>query len=237
MEAADQTWVISPAEQALLEQENAGLSVAQLPLILGETETGEAGFLERRDLFFLGGFQHPPNVDAVKWLAGEVWSRVSACLPEGTRLHIIGSHMPPELQALEADNVVIAGFVPDVDSYISGMRLSLAPLRYGAGLQGKVARSLLHGIPCVASPIAAEGMKGEEENGIVVAETPDDYATLVSLLYNDAGRWKEASDQARAFFQANYSYAAGKKRVAIIIEELLSEEESMDPSEIFELLS
>lgn len=237
MEAADQTWVISPAEQALLQEENAELNVVQLPLILGEAETGDADFQQRRDVFFLGGYQHPPNVDAVKWFVGEVWPQVSPCLPEGVRLHIIGSHMPEEIRELAADDVVIAGFVPDVDGYIANMRLSVAPLRYGAGLKGKVARSLMHGIPCVASPMAAEGMKGEEENGIVVAATPEDYATLVSLLYNTAERWEEASLQARAFFQAHYSYAAGQERVADIIEQLFATDNDTGRTDIFEVIS
>ena len=108
-------------------------------------------------LVFIGSFQHPPNVDGVLWYAREVLPRLRERLP-GVPTYIVGSNVPPSIRALAADDFVVTGFVKDVDPYFTGCRVSVSPLRYGAGVKGKVNLAMSYGLPVVATSPSIEGM-------------------------------------------------------------------------------
>ena len=146
-------------------------------------------FAQRRDLVFVGGFRHPPNADAVLWFAREAFPLIHAQLPE-VRFHCIGGDCPPEILALGGQpGIHVHGHVPDITPYMDGARIALAPLRYGAGVKGKINLSMAHGQPVVATSCAVEGMHLRDGYDVLVADEPAAFANAVVRLYNDESLW------------------------------------------------
>lgn len=212
---SDITLVVSPVEQALLAQEAPGARVEVLSNV-HEVAGRKAGFEARKDLWFVGGFQHTPNVDAVEWFVREIWPRVHAELPEAI-FHVVGSKMPESLATLSVDGVKLHGFVEDITPFLDGCRLSVAPLRYGAGVKGKVNQSMAHGQPVVATPIAVEGMEIEAGREALVAESPADFAAEVVRLYRDPDLWLTLSDAGLTNIESHFSFAAAARALERVL--------------------
>ncbi len=212
---SDITLVVSPVEQALLAQEAPGARVEVLSNV-HEVAGRKAGFEARKDLWFVGGFQHTPNVDAVEWFVREIWPLVRAELPEAT-FHVVGSKMPESLATLKVEGVKLHGFVDDISPFLDGCRLSVAPLRYGAGVKGKVNQSMAHGQPVVATPIAVEGMEIEAGREALVAQSPADFAAEVVRLYRDPDLWLALSDAGLANIEAHFSFAAAARALERVL--------------------
>jgi len=159
---------------------------------------------ERRDIVFIGGFIHPPNIDAVKYFVSEVWPLLRATNFQG-RFVIIGSNVPEEIKAMAADDIVIRGFVEDLSDIFNRCRLSVAPIRYGAGVKGKVITSLSYGVPCVATPAAVEGSGLVHDEHVVVAENAEEMAEMIQRLYGDQHLWNRLSQAGLAFCEDHFS--------------------------------
>lgn len=188
MAAADTTLVVSAYERDWLREQAPGVRVEVLSN-LHEVHGPGLPFAQRRDLVFVGGFRHPPNTDAVLWFAREVFPLIRARLPE-VRFHCIGGDCPPEILALgEQPGIQVHGHVPDIAPYMDGVRVALAPLRYGAGVKGKVNLSMAHGQPVVATSCAVEGMHLRDGHDVLVADEPAAFADAVVRLYNDEPLW------------------------------------------------
>lgn len=189
MAAADLTLVVSAEEQAQLRRDAPDARV-ELLSNLHEVAGPGADFDARADLVFVGGFRHPPNVDAVLWFAREVFPRIRQALPE-VRFHCIGAEPPPEVAALARQpGILVHGHVPDLAPYMDRVRLAVAPLRFGAGVKGKVNLSMAHGQPVVATTCAVEGMHLRDGVDVAVADDPAAFAEAVVALYRDRGRWQ-----------------------------------------------
>jgi GT2 family glycosyltransferase/glycosyltransferase involved in cell wall biosynthesis len=187
MQNSDVTLVVSPVEKNLLAQELPDVKVEILSNIHEPVEHTQA-IDQRHHLLFVGGFQHLPNVDAVLWFVTEVWPIVHAAAPE-MRVQIVGSQMPAKLQNLDVPGVEMLGFVQDLDDLLSRSRISIAPLRYGAGVKGKINQAMAHGLPVVATFMAVEGMNLLHEEHVLVADTPQDFAREILRLYSDETLW------------------------------------------------
>ncbi|EFN50431.1 hypothetical protein CHLNCDRAFT_144035 [Chlorella variabilis] len=112
----------------------------------------------------IGNWRHPPNLDSARWACSEIWPALRAALPSEHRdaqLHMYGSYAAGAAQQLHRpkEGVHMKGFAPSLDIMLR-YRVLLAPLRYGAGLKGKVVDSWWHGLPVATTPIGAEGMTG-----------------------------------------------------------------------------
>lgn len=190
--AADATWVVSSYERDLLNREAPELRVDVVSNI--HLDHGRRGDLEsRHDILFIGGFMHWPNVDAAKWLVGEILPRVQAEL-EGVRLFLVGSQPPPDVVGLASDRVTVTGYVPDVEPYFRRCRLSVAPLRFGAGVKGKVNQSMAYGVPCVLTTTAAEGMNLRHREDAMIADGVEEFSRAVVEVYRDPDLWLRLSD-------------------------------------------
>lgn len=212
MERSDITLVVSPVERDMLAQDAPTIRVEVLSNLHHLTESGKS-FAERRDMVFVGGFRHPPNVDAVQWFVREVFPRVRVALPE-VRFHCIGGHVPPAVASLASQpGVIVHGHVPDIAPYMDGCRIALAPLRYGAGVKGKVNLSMAHGQPVVATPGAVEGMHLRHEHDVLVAEDAVQFAAQVVRLYRDENLWRRLSDNGRENVSAHFSLQAARSAV------------------------
>jgi len=212
----DVSIVHSTHEYELLGELAPGAPVFVFPWIL-DPERHVPTVEGRRDIVFLGGYRHPPNVDAVRYFVSEIWPLVRE-RDRTMRFVIAGADVPPELEALHGqDNVSVAGFIPDLKPFFATMRLSVAPIRYGAGIKGKVAMSLAHGLPVVATSCAAEGMSLEEGDCIVVRDEPEAFAQSIVDLYHDKARWNAMSEHARRFVQENYGSGLARRRIVDIL--------------------
>jgi GT2 family glycosyltransferase/glycosyltransferase involved in cell wall biosynthesis len=166
------------------------------PLIL-DVPSKTPTFAERDSIVFLAGFQHPPNVDAIQSFCATTMPLVLE-LDSEIVLKIVGTNIPDSVRALESANVKVVGFVEDIDAYISKSRLTIAPLRYGAGVKGKVGKSLVNGTPVVASTIATEGMGLMQEEGHLLCDTPEAFAQQIVRAYRDEELWVDLSASGKA---------------------------------------
>jgi GT2 family glycosyltransferase len=189
--AADATLVVSPVEQTVLREAAPDARVHVISNV-HEIVGSRRPFGERKDLFFVGGYQHPPNIDAARWFVGSIWPLIHQELPE-VRFHLVGSKAPEEVRALHGDGVVFHGYVEDIEPFLDGCRIAVAPLRYGAGVKGKVNMSMSRGQPVVATPMAVEGMFAKAGHDALVAETTTDFAAAVLRLYRDEALWNGIS--------------------------------------------
>lgn len=213
MTSVDLTLSYNPVEHAVIQSHTLGAAkVALCPWVV-EPRAAPPPFVERHGIAFLGGYRHPPNRRAVEFFVAEV-------MPElrrhgaGIPFHIYGSSVPPEFAALAADDVLIEGYVERVDVALDRARVFVAPLRSGAGIKGKVLEALASGIPSVLSPIAAEGTGIRDGLEALIAETPQEWARAIHLLYDDPQRWAEMSAAARVFVARNYSFERGREIMA-----------------------
>ncbi len=212
----DATLVVSDVERALLAQDAPQANVEILSNLHQLAGTG-LPFAQRHDLVFVGGFRHPPNVDAVQWFVTEVFPRIRARLPD-VRFHCIGSDVPAAIAALaEQPGVEIHGYVADLAPYMDGARIAVAPLRFGAGVKGKINLSMAHGQPVVATSCACEGMYLDDGDNVLVADEADAFADAVVRLYDDASLWQRLVDNGRINLQQHFSLDAGRDVVRRVL--------------------
>lgn len=189
--AADASIVVSTVEKEILDKELPQANVKVLPLIMS-VPGARSKFSDRSDIVFVGGFQHLPNVDAVIYFTNEIMPLLHKINPL-IKFHIVGSKVPEKITSLASDNIIVHGFIEDLESFLDNMKVSVAPLRYGAGIKGKVATAMANGLPVVASKIAVEGMGLTNHENILVAENPEEYVQLILDIYNNSDLWEKIS--------------------------------------------
>jgi len=201
---ADTTWVVSPVERELLAGACPGADVRVLSNIIDE-DTAGADYAVRRDLLFVGGLRHPPNRDAVEWLAAEIFPRIRERLP-GVELHLVGAPGPDPLPDFPPGSGIHAhGHVVDIAPYLDRCRIALAPLRFGAGVKGKINLSMAHGQPVVATGCAIEGMHLRHGYDVLAADDAAAFAAAVVRLYGDAALWQDLADRGRNNVRTHFS--------------------------------
>lgn len=216
----DHCIVMSDHEQAILAREAPDARVHLVPLMFVDIPGRAAGFDARRDLLFIGGYLHRPNVDAAVWFCERVWPRVRERLP-GVRVHLLGSNPTDDVRALSKQaGVEVVGFVEDLKPWFDAIRLSIAPLRYGAGIKGKLGTSLSFGVPSVATAIAVEGMHLRDGEHVLVADDEAEFADAVVRLYTDGALWERISAAGLDFVADTYSLDAGLRRVGAFMAEV-----------------
>jgi GT2 family glycosyltransferase/glycosyltransferase involved in cell wall biosynthesis len=214
IEQADETWVVSPVEQQLLQEEFPDKSI-QLVSNIVDIPGSKAPFALRRDFLFIGGFQHKPNTDAVLFFAQEIFPLVSAQLPE-VKFYVIGDKPPPEIVTLGNERIIIAGLQKDVRPFFDSVKLSVAPLRFGAGVKGKINHSMAFGVPVVATSLAVEGMGLTDRDDILVADEPEDFARALIELYESEEVWKKLSENGIRKTCELYSPDTARKRLEFL---------------------
>ncbi len=165
-----------------------------------------ATFMDRHDIVFVGGFDHPPNTDAAIWLIDEIFPLIRARVPSA-RLVIVGNRPPPSVTALAAADVEITGYVPDLAPYYAAARMSLSPLRYGAGVKGKVVESLQAGVPVVTTPIGGEGIGLRDGVEALIGSTASEIAECAIRLFEDAGLCARLTVAGKAVVRERFSVA------------------------------
>ena len=121
--------------------------------------------------------------------------------------------MPDEIRALERPGVRMMGHVPDLDGLLSRWRVLVAPLRYGAGVKGKITQALSLGLPTVTTSLGAEGTGFRHGEEVLIADTPAAFATSVLGLYESPQQWERLSRAGQAAIEARFSFAAATARI------------------------
>jgi GT2 family glycosyltransferase/glycosyltransferase involved in cell wall biosynthesis len=215
IEQADETWVVSPFEQQLLQKECPGKSI-QLVSNIVDVCGSKTPFALRRDYLFIGGFQHRPNIDAVLFFVQKIYPLVSEHLRD-VKFYIIGDKAPPEIVALATERIVVAGLQTDVRPFFDSVRLSVAPLRFGAGVKGKINQSMAFGVPVVATSLAIEGMALTDREDILVGEKPEDFARALIELYESEELWNRLSENGVRKTRALYSTDTARKKLEFLL--------------------
>ena len=181
------------------------------PYLVPATLLAQPGpsFADRDALIFVGGYNHPPNVDAAVWLVRDIMPLVWAALPD-VRLLLVGNAPPPAVTDLAGRRVTVTGFVPDVAPLYAQSRLSVSPLRYGAGVKGKIVASLQEGVPVITTPVGNEGLGLAHGTEAWVAETPSDLAAGIIALYRDPARCAAMAQAAQTLLRRDFSEDAAR---------------------------
>jgi GT2 family glycosyltransferase len=216
--SADLTLAVSAEEREIIEKASPGAEVSVISNI-HEVFDPETPFEQRKDILFIGGFEHTPNVAAATWLVADILPLIKERIPD-VRLFVIGSSPPKEVVALGSDDVEITGYVRDVRSFFEACKLSVAPLTYGAGVKGKVNQSMALGLPCVATSVAVEGMSLEHERNVMVADSASAFAECVARVYEDEELWTRLSHGGLENVRHHFSFGAAREAVKRALPEL-----------------
>jgi GT2 family glycosyltransferase len=217
IDQADETWVVSGVEQKLLRETRPDKSIEIVPTIV-DVPGSKTPFSLRRDFLFIGGFQHTPNIDAVIFFLEKIHPLVKERLCDA-KFYIIGDKTPPEVVALATDNVIVAGLQADVRPFFESVKLSVAPLRYGAGIKGKINLSMGFGVPVVATSLAVEGIAATDREDILIADQPEDFARAMIELYESEELWNRLSKNGIKKTKARYSVPAARRRLSHLFNE------------------
>jgi GT2 family glycosyltransferase/glycosyltransferase involved in cell wall biosynthesis len=214
---SDLTMVVSPVEKAILARECPGIDVRVVSTIYPLPERDCPGLEDRRNIIFIGGFEHPPNCDAVLYFAREIFPRVRALVPDAV-FQVIGPLPPPEIRRLCSPSFEILGHVPDVRPCFDRARISVAPLRFGAGVKGKVNQSMSLGVPAVVTSIAAEGMYLVHEENAMIADEPESFAEAIERVWTSPDLWKRLSAGGRKNVREHFSVEVATRRIDELLE-------------------
>ena len=171
-------------------------------------------------LLFVGTFNHEPNIDAALYFCDEIFPLLLEMNSNFT-LEVIGPNPPESVQALQSDKIFIRGFVESLDEYYRKAHISVAPLRFGAGMKGKIGEALSFGLPVVTTEIGAEGFGLSPGENILVAKTSLDFAKLILQLSQDNQLYKKLSTNGYNFIKDNYSEEATRARLSKLINQAL----------------
>jgi GT2 family glycosyltransferase len=203
--AADAVIVHSGHEAALLREAIPEAAVACVPWTV-PARPAPRPFAQRSGLAFVGGYRHTPNVDAARFLVEEVMPLAWRQAP-GIEVRLAGSNMPDAVRRLAGPLVRVVGQVADLDELLGDVRLTAAPLRYGAGLKGKVLASFAAGVPCAMTAMAAEGMALPKPLTRCIGDTAAALAAVIVSLHEDPARNRAAAAAGLAWVQQECSAA------------------------------
>jgi glycosyltransferase involved in cell wall biosynthesis len=209
--ACTKSIIVSDFEYDMLRQRGLADKVATMPMLAYDYP---APSIENRSgVMFIGGFRHQPNTDAVHFLADEIVPLVVEELPN-VIFYIVGGDVPEELAAKASPNLIFMGQINNPDRMFMSMRASVAPLRFGAGIKGKVIQSMAAGLPCVGTPIALEGIGSPLDTGVQIADDARGIADGLIRLLKDDQLWQQSARAGYAFATQLYTPDALQRDVA-----------------------
>ena len=216
--ASDLVWCNSSADKTAVTREVPGVRIEVIPTIHPQHAPGQT-FAARSDILFLGNLAHRPNADAVHFFMRDIFPLVRRSLPD-VKLHIVGDNVTPEIAAYACAEVRVLGYVPDVEPLYQSCRLMVVPLRYGAGVKGKLGESLSYGLPVVTTSIGAEGFGLTDGDEVLIADEPQAFATAVVRAYEGQDLWERLAEHGRRHIEENFSPAVVAEVINSSVQEL-----------------
>ena len=221
---SDLTLMISEYEMQVLRAEFAipAAQIAYWPFGLPRQNGPWPGYAARQHCMLIGSFMHPPNVDAARWCKQAIWPRIRQALP-AAELHCYGSYgdkFKAELHAPQ-QGFLFKGRAQDALATMAQYRLNLAPLRYGAGLKGKIFDGFQTGTPTLTTPIGAEGIAAAIDWGCAISADPQAFADAAIEVYRSAERWSRVQAQGQQIARERFDAAEWQPRLAELLRRAL----------------
>lgn len=207
----DLSLIISPHEMQLLQThfQVPAEALYALPFLIDPPSAKERSkwpdFQARHGFISIGNFRHPPNWDSVQCLKTEIWPRIRARLPEA-QLKVYGAYPTKQAQALHAplEGFHLLGWVDSAQQAMQQARVCLAPLRFGAGLKGKLLQAMQCGTPSVTTAIGAEGMHGALAWNGHIESDPDAFADAAVRLHESPDPWQTMQHNGEAILAQHF---------------------------------
>ena len=216
---ADVGHVVGSFEQRIMLKRFPGKPIRNIPLYIYKMlpENIEKDFSKRKDIVFVSGFNHAPNKDGVIWFAKEVFPKVVEKYPD-IIWHIVGSNVPDEIIRLGSRNIKIDGFLSDeqLEALYRSCRLAVVPLRYGAGVKGKVVEAAYNQIPLVTTSIGGEGLD-KSVGAFLVEDDAMKMSVVINAVYSDFNRLRKISDSGKVFIEKYFTLDRAKE---VILEDM-----------------
>ncbi|RDC54752.1 glycosyltransferase [Pedobacter chinensis] len=214
--AADITIAITTDEKEILQHYGIKKTVVIPNIHIAQENKHFVPFEERSGLIFIGGYAHKPNIDAVIYLSNEIMPLVWLKNPT-IKLTLLGSNPSKEVMDLASEKIEVTGYVEDVSGYFNNSRVFVAPLRFGAGMKGKIGQSLSFALPIVTSEIGAEGIGLVQGRDYLLAATADEFASHILRLYEDKTLWNDISNASKELIKSYHP-----DRIKPVINSILS---------------
>jgi GT2 family glycosyltransferase/glycosyltransferase involved in cell wall biosynthesis len=211
----DVTFVVSPHEQTILRHMAPEARVELLSNIHNVYGRGR-DYTDRRDLIFIGGYGHPPNADAVHWIANDILPALREWMPDMC-VHILGDMPESARIALQRPGLELHGRVDDLAPWLDNCLASLAPLRFGAGVKGKINMAMSHGVPVIATGVAIEGMHLRDGEDVLQADRSEEVVQAVRSLMSNEALWMRLSDAALQNVGRHFSPAAARATLHAVL--------------------
>lgn len=207
---ADETWVVSSVERERLQQESPDAKVRVISN-LHSARADTPAFSARQGFIFVGNFKHTPNVDGLAWFIENIWPVLIADMPNA-ELQVVGADAPLALiESMQAQRGIrYFGQVANLQPMLDGARVNIAPLRYGAGVKGKITQALSIGLPVVTTSIGAEGIP-DAEQAMCVEDEPQAFAQAMRALHEDETRWWRCRETGLRVTDRHFSIAAAEQ--------------------------
>ncbi|MGY5354572.1 glycosyltransferase [Wenyingzhuangia sp. IMCC45467] len=193
-----------------------------LPFLVEVDNLPKPVFKERQDFLFIGNFIHAPNWDAVLQLKQQLWPHIKKQLPKA-KLHIYGGYPTDKVFQLnnEKDRFLVHGRAKDVNKVMQQVKVCLAPMRFGAGLKGKLIDAMQNNTPFVTTKIGAEGMFGDLNMENSVAKDEDDFVTKAVNLYTDDYLWNIESNKGKEILKTRFEKSIFQKEFSKKLQDLV----------------
>nr|WP_060788339.1 glycosyltransferase [Geobacillus zalihae] len=201
---------VTSEDSKVLKRENPYFTIVEIPNI-HDNLLNTNSYESRKDLLFIGNFNHIPNIDAINYFVGEVWPLVKEKIPD-LKFYIVGNRSD-EIIKLNDEDIIVTGYVPDTQPFLQSCRVAVVPLRYGAGMKGKIGEAMSSGIPVVTTTIGAEGMNLENGRHVLIADDKYNFAEHIVKLYYDSNLWNTLVENSKKHIQVNYSSEAVMKKL------------------------
>ena len=213
---ADLTLTVTDDDAKILQKDIKNISVKILPNVHAMVQPPSD--CDKNSIIFVGGFNHDPNVDAVLYFCEDIFPRIRKVIPEA-KFTIVGSNPPPQIRALSNDFITVTGYVPSTTPYLQKSCVSVAPLRYGAGMKGKIGEAMAHAVPVVTTSVGAEGMGLVNGENIIVADSPESFSNAVIELMLNKTLYKNIQINAIDHIRKNFT----PEKIGVIIEQILND--------------
>lgn len=207
----DLSLIISEVEMELLvEHYNVPASLLfYLPFLYKETTDKEHrlfDFNSRKDFICIGNLRHAPNLDAVFYLKEKIWPIIHNNLPDA-QMHIYGAYSPEKIDQLHDPKTGfhIKGRAADAEEVVKNARVSLVPLRFGAGLKGKLTEAMICGTPSVTTTVGAEGINANMPWSGRITNNAGEFAEAAVELYTDEEKWNQARNNGFKIINSRFS--------------------------------
>ncbi|MCM3870898.1 MAG: glycosyltransferase family 4 protein [Pyrinomonadaceae bacterium] len=216
--ASDQVWCASEADKKAVATVVAEERLVVIPTIHALQDRGKPPE-EREGLLFIGQFRHRPNSDAVSYFLREVYPLIKQRLPSVT-FNVVGSGASPEIEAFNSSTVRVMGYVPDITPLLQNARVFVAPLRFGAGVNGKIGEAMSYGVPVVTTSIGAEGIGLTSGENAMVADDPEEFANCVLRVYEDLELWNRLAESGYQHIENHFTPQVVGQRIEHALKQL-----------------